>query len=177
MTVERLERRVSELEQQLAKNSRNSSQPLSSDGFKKPHPQSLRKPSGRKLGGQPGHEGAPLTMVAEADQIQWHTVKGRCECGCPLEKEPLIGDERRQVFDLPKEDLEREGYGQYKRVYEGSGNFYRPASLRGVPLRWDDVLTFPLKDLDEVSTYSLSSKNLRGSEYEAIQILGIASAL
>lgn len=38
VAVERLKRRVSELEQQLAKDSRNSSKPPSSDGFMKPHP-------------------------------------------------------------------------------------------------------------------------------------------
>lgn len=103
--VERLERRVSELEQQLAKNSRNSSKPPSSDGYMKPHPQSLRKPSGRKPGGQPGHEGTTLKMVKDPKHVQWHKVKGRCDCGCPLEDEPLIGDERRQVFDLPKVEI------------------------------------------------------------------------
>lgn len=103
--VERLERRVSELEQQLAKNSRNSSKPPSSDGYMKPHPQSLRKPSGRKPGGQPGHEGTTLKMVKDPKHVQWHKVKGRCECGCPLEDEPLIGDERRQVFDLPEVEI------------------------------------------------------------------------
>lgn len=103
--VERLERRVSELEQQLAKNSRNSSKPPSSDGYMKPHPRSLRETSGRKPGGQPGHEGATLKMVKDPNHVQWHRVQSRCECGCPLEDEPLIGDERRQVFDLPKVEI------------------------------------------------------------------------
>lgn len=103
--VERLERRVSELEQQLAKNSRNSSNPPSSDGYMKPHPQSMRKPSGRKSGGQPGHEGTTLRMAAEPDRVQWHQAQKDCECGCPLEDEPVIGHERRQVFDLPEVKL------------------------------------------------------------------------
>ena len=100
--VERLEERVSELEQKLAKNSHNSSKPPSSDGFLKPNPQSLRKPSNRKSGGQPGHEGTTLKMVEEPDQVQLHRVQSRCECGCCLEKEPIIGYERRQVFDIPE---------------------------------------------------------------------------
>lgn len=100
--VERLERRVSELEQQLAKNSRNSSKPPSSDGFLKPAPKSLREPSDRKSGGQPGHEGTTLKMVDEPDEVQWHRVPGRCECGRCLEDEPVSGYERRQVFDLPE---------------------------------------------------------------------------
>lgn len=97
-----LKERIKELEGRLAKNSRNSSKPPSSDGFLKPAPQSLRKPSGRNPGGQPGHEGATLQMVAEADEVQWHRVPHRCECGCLLEEEPLIDYERRQVFDIPE---------------------------------------------------------------------------
>ena len=98
--------RVSELEQKLAKNSRNSSKPPSSDGFLKPNPQSLRKPSGRNPGGQPGHEGTTLKMVKEPNHVQWHRVQSRCECGCLLEEAPVIDYERRQVFDLPRVELE-----------------------------------------------------------------------
>lgn len=81
--IEQLERRVEELEQQLAKNSRNSSKPPSSDGFMKPHPQSLRKASGRKPGGQSGHKGTTLKMVEEPDEVHWHTVKSRLRMRMP----------------------------------------------------------------------------------------------
>ena len=54
--VEVLQKQVAELQKelkdQLAKNSRNSSKPPSSDGFKKPAPRSLRPRSKRKAGGQ-----------------------------------------------------------------------------------------------------------------------------
>ncbi len=55
--VEQLIARVAELEARLGMNSANSSKPPSSDGYIKPNPKSLRAKSGRKPGGQKGHEG------------------------------------------------------------------------------------------------------------------------
>ena len=46
--VQKLEVRVKELEDQLAKNSKNSSKPSSTDGFNRPVPKSMRKKSGKK---------------------------------------------------------------------------------------------------------------------------------
>jgi transposase len=54
--VQELTKRVTQLEDQIAKNSRNSGKPPSSDGFNKPKPKSLRKKTGRKQGGQVSEE-------------------------------------------------------------------------------------------------------------------------
>ena len=68
--VAELQKEVQKLKDQLAKNSRNSSKPPSSDGFKKPSPKSLRPRGKRKPGGQKGHLGSTLKMVDKPD----HTI-------------------------------------------------------------------------------------------------------
>ncbi len=57
-TIEELNKTVAELKEQLNKNSKNSSKPPSSDGYKKPNPKSLREKTGKKQGGQNGHGGS-----------------------------------------------------------------------------------------------------------------------
>lgn len=80
-TIMELNQTIRELKEQLNKNSQNSSKPPSSDGFKKPAPKSLRKPSGKKAGGQKGHQGTYLTVAADPDDIIGH-MPSTCD-GCP----------------------------------------------------------------------------------------------
>lgn len=61
--------RIAELEEQLHKNSHNSSKPPSTDGYEKPTPKSQRKKSGKKAGGQNGHKGHHMEL-AHPDRVE-----------------------------------------------------------------------------------------------------------
>ena len=100
--IAELEAEIAELRRQLGQNSQNSSKPPSTDSpFTKPAPKSLRRKSGRKPGGQPGHPGSTLTLVADPNERLRHEP-GQCAgCGADLAAAPEVGMERRQVFDLP----------------------------------------------------------------------------
>jgi len=99
--VEDLQAQVRQLQDQLAKNSRNSSKPPSTDGFQKPAPKSLREKSARPSGGQPGHSGQTLGMVEKPDHTERHRVERCTCCGRSLAHQVPDGVEKRQVHDLP----------------------------------------------------------------------------
>ena len=105
-TFELLVEHIQKLEDQLAKNSRNSGKPPSSDGYNQPAPRSLRKRQRRKSGGQVGHRGETLKAVANPDHVKVHVVQ-ECEpCGTSLKRQTVIRYEKRQVFDSPKVQIE-----------------------------------------------------------------------
>jgi transposase len=96
-----LKARLTELENHLATNSRNSNKPPSSDSFAK-QTRSLRQPSGKPSGGQPGHPGTTLKQVAVPDGIITHAPAQCVSCGHALSEVPgRLAEERRQVFELP----------------------------------------------------------------------------
>ena len=72
-TIAELNATIKELREQLNKNSGNSSKPPSSDGFKKA-PKSLREKSGKKRGGQKGHQGTHLAVLSKPDEIKRYIV-------------------------------------------------------------------------------------------------------
>lgn len=97
---------IAELKRQLTASSRNSSKPPSTDGLDKPAPKSLRGRSGRRPGGQPGHEGRTLRQVATPDEVVVHEPGACVGCGTELG----TGDRpvkvvRRQIFDIPKVEV------------------------------------------------------------------------
>ena len=99
--IDLLTARVNDLEARLDKDSHNSHKPPSSDGLSK-KPVSLRPHTGRKPGGQRGHEGSTLTLSDTPDALVFHTPLACSHCGSTLD--PAQAQEtgqRRQVLDLP----------------------------------------------------------------------------
>jgi len=105
-TFTALAERIQKLEDQLAKNSRNSGKPPSSDGYDQPAPRSLRKRRRRKSGGQVGHPGETLKAVARPDHVKVHRVLACAHCGHSLKRRKALDHEKRQVFDLPQVHIE-----------------------------------------------------------------------
>jgi transposase len=104
-TIAALTARVQQLENQLATKSHNSSKPPSSDGLGK-KTKSRRERSGKKPGGQPGHPGQTLRMVADPQQTVVHFPAVCPCCGEQLAQVAAMDVERRQVFDLPSVQVE-----------------------------------------------------------------------
>ena len=102
---ERLEARVAELERRLSRSSRNSSLPPSQDPPSAP-PRPQKPGSGRRPGGQPGHQGRsrPLQPLERVDQVVEHWPER-----CPICAHAFGEDERidaapvhrHQVSELP----------------------------------------------------------------------------
>ena len=120
-----LKQEVADLRRQLGKNSSNSSKPPSSDGYgKKPRiAGSLRGVSGKRSGGQPGHQGDTLRPVGKPDKIERHEATHCEHCQAALTAAMATGMEKRQVFDMPQPRLE---------VTEHQAHAYTCAGCRGV---------------------------------------------
>lgn len=104
--IEVLKRRIEELERQLKQNSQNSHKPPSSDGYRKPAPQSQRKRTGRRSGGQTGHMGTTLAMSDTPDHVTDYWPKQCGQCQSELGQAHASGCERRQVHDIPSVQIE-----------------------------------------------------------------------
>jgi transposase len=92
---------VQTLRERLAKDSHNSAKPPASDGVARKQTKSLRQRSGQKPGGQLGHPGHRVRLVATPDAVEVHRP-ARCEtCQRELPEDGLGWVERRQVQELP----------------------------------------------------------------------------
>jgi transposase len=99
--VQELAAQNAELRARLAKDSHNSSKPPSSDGLGR-KTKSLRRRSGKKPGGQLGHRGETLHLVATPDAVMEHRPSVCAQCQTPLDEAEVTLRERRQVHDLPR---------------------------------------------------------------------------
>ncbi|HEV2859757.1 MAG TPA: IS66 family transposase [Pyrinomonadaceae bacterium] len=98
--VDWLRRRNTELEQLVTKDSHNSSRPPSTDPPWAKRTKSLRRPSGRRVGGQPGHAGRTLRLTQKPQHVVNHRPTRCRHCSCSLVGARAAGVERRQVVEL-----------------------------------------------------------------------------
>lgn len=102
-TVDALRLQVQELTSQLKQNSANSSKPPSTDPPQAPPPKRSRKPSGRRRGGQPGHDRNERALVPPEKVTTVQDLKPEFCRACSRElsgcdPEPY----RHQVIEIPK---------------------------------------------------------------------------
>ena len=123
-TIGQQRERIEQLERQLAarkRNSTNSSRPPSSDGLAGEQRRrcSSRKKSGKKPGGQPGHDGHDRPLVDNPDRVG-QVLPQQCKhCGTalPADQQPTMEEVfRRQILDLPEVVLPVVAEFQYPKL-------------------------------------------------------------
>jgi transposase len=120
-----LKQEGADLKRRLGQDSSNSGKPPSSDGLaKKPRIAcSLRGVSGKRSGGQPGHQDDTLRPVANPDKIERYQATQCGHCQAALTAAMSTRVEKRQVFEMPEPRLE---------VTEHRAQIYTCACCRGV---------------------------------------------
>jgi transposase len=96
----RLQRRNAELEALIAKDSRNSSRPPSSDPPWAKRTRSLRRPSGRRPGGQVGHVGETRRLSERPRRTVEHRPRECRSCRASLDSAQVVGHRRQQVVEV-----------------------------------------------------------------------------
>lgn len=117
--IAELEARIAKLEELLRRNSRNSHMSSSSDPLAAPA-KPKKEPTGRKRGGQPGHEGTTreLLCTEEVDKVVVHRPETCERCRAALPEQPSPNDPpptRHQVHELrerPCEVTEHQGHAR-----------------------------------------------------------------
>jgi transposase len=108
----------------IKRDSHNSNQPPSLDlpWVKPKRTRSLRKQSGLKVGGQPGHAGATLQMVMTPNRIIEHTVDDCSQCGASLASVEPSRFFRRQVFEIENGSLSVVEHRTSTKICPACGN-------------------------------------------------------
>lgn len=96
----RLQRRNAELETLIAKDSHNSSRPPSTDPPWAKRTRSLRRPSGKRPGGQIGHVGETLRLSERPQRVIEHRPRECRNCHAPLDSAQVVGQRRQQVVEV-----------------------------------------------------------------------------
>lgn len=109
--LERLEKRLAEVERKVGKTSRNSSKPPSSDGLRR-QAANPREPSGKPSGGQRGHMGVTRAWTETPDQVREVRPEGDCDCGLALAGQRERVGECRQGIEIPEPKVEVTEYRQ-----------------------------------------------------------------
>jgi transposase len=95
-----LGRRNQELEALVIKDSHNSSRPPSTDPVWAKRTKSLRRPLGRRPGGQRGHRGQTLRLSSHPTRIVEHRPHQCRSCHAPLASAQVVSQHRQQVIDV-----------------------------------------------------------------------------
>jgi|TARA_Y100000031_G_C8213301_1_gene382075 transposase len=129
-----LRSKVVVLEARLNKNSKNSSMPPSSDGWKKPkpNPKSLRKKSGRSPGAQFTHPGKTLRQIETPDKIETISLNACSHCSCTLENVVASSVEKRQAFEISEPSFHVTEYQAEKKTCPDCGSKSRPQFPEGI---------------------------------------------
>jgi transposase len=95
-----LQRRNSELEALLSKDSHNSSRPPSTDPPWAKRTKSLRRPSGRLPGGQAGHRSSTLRLSTHPKRVVEHRPQECRHCHCALTGSQVVRQLRQQIWEV-----------------------------------------------------------------------------
>lgn len=113
---------LTDLKARLSKNSRNSGKPPSGDGYNKPNrTNSLRKPGQKRNGGQPGHKGHTLERSDTPDHTEIHKPDECINCQASLEATLSVGEEERQIYDIPAIRIEVTAHRAEIKICPGCG--------------------------------------------------------
>jgi transposase len=84
----------------VAKDSHNSSRPPSTDPPWAKRTRSLRRPSGKRPGGQRGHHGETLRLCERPNRVVEHRPRQCRSCHAPLDSAQVLGHHRQQVVEV-----------------------------------------------------------------------------